>query len=1528
MAPTPDPFRWSVEEVVEAICGASSPYTKDPSALAERVREEEIDGKTLLTFEQICSRQELMECLGIRLARYKASLSEKLVNLRANSPGYRSWYSDFKKKLSLENEGPPTPSVALLAEISGHSQVQNSAPKVNNQLSNRAVSPAAIQAPQLSGNAATKRSSENVDQEFGYYALPTSNPGADGKPVSSEPPSKRKRLQPINLTQEPLTSRTDPVPWENQPAWAYLGDGKMPMTLIESPSGLISTLVVDYNNGDFVTRIPSHIPAGRRMTVNRITKHLLRRNSRREALARSGGFRIGSPTVSDEDDGILDVADLPSEWDSDTLREIEEERRENEENEQPERFLSQDQVQTLLDQEVERMATRWRERKRGKLERKAHRIWITARRKSNRTHEIIKARTQATVYHERIQALSARILSGGWQSDEEVRLQAQCLEQSLEDKLYQLWVVETLELRTEPPRLPPTPSPQKQAKRQIDPMDEVLTSSDDDDFIVADEDETLAGGMMTDIEAAPITPINRRGLDMVDLTTTPPRTGRESRIYIDLTTPTKTNSLVPKPKSTERQTPGETEPPSIENLGSIEEICSVDKNHWSGQQDRWRLVLYMLGRLHFGRRSSILEVMKAKSSEDVWKTSVLVFLANPPREQAQLGQSEKETTDFDISWIFLCFVKCKFQSEKRMTPPSDRSRKKLQDNQKAWFAPFCDFVRESEPIFPQESQIYRTDVFDMELAEDDEDDDDASRDVSSKNRKAVAREIVQNKDAVYLRKREQERAKDHEARRLKLRAALATSGLVSQDKSRLIINESKEDDQSLLYVNQEIGKTIKDHQVDGVRFLWNQIILDPDCRQGCLLAHTMGLGKTMQVITFLVAIAEAAKSPDLSFKSQIPEDLRASQTLVLCPSGLVDNWIDELLKWAPAGSLGPLAQLDATAKGDERLSIVRNWAASGGILVVGYSMFIRLSSDEEMAGILLEKPSIIIADEAHMLKNPEGKLNRLASQFRSASRIALTGSPLANNVEEYYSMINWVAPNFLGPLAEFREVYVRDIQAGLWVDSVAYERRKALKMLQVLKDTVASKVNRATIKSCLAHDLPQKSEFVISVPPTPMQRELYTLYINGLGAVSEGQGPKGLKVRQAQIFRVVNDLALICNHPRGFHQKLLDVRQEPDKHEAFPQSIVATALRVTKGADNMEPSLSLKVQFLIMILDEARRLGDKVLVFSQSIYTLNYLESLLDLQKRKVCRLDGNTRIDQRQEKIRLFNLGEQEVYLISTTAGGVGLNIQGANRVVIFDSKWNPVNDQQAVGRAYRLGQKKKVFVYHLMVAGTFEEAMQSKAVFKTQLASRVVDKKNPIAWGKRGALHTQHIKDPPQEDLHGFIGKDRILDRLVEHMPGGSRITKIVSTDTFEEEDVNTNLTPEEHREAENLVRMNRLRRTDPAEYERMKDQQVHDQSVAQMQALHPGPHNGNAGLPVRNQRSYSFTRSTSGPPSYTPHTTSTSTLNAQVMGADTPQENESHTVPTQVHAASNVVHSQGMGTQQDNQASNGGTADTARV
>jgi SNF2 family DNA or RNA helicase len=248
-----------------------------------------------------------------------------------------------------------------------------------------------------------------------------------------------------------------------------------------------------------------------------------------------------------------------------------------------------------------------------------------------------------------------------------------------------------------------------------------------------------------------------------------------------------------------------------------------------------------------------------------------------------------------------------------------------------------------------------------------------------------------------------------------------------EDRGRIIINDAAAEGQGFIYVHPHIAGRIKKHQIEGVRFMWNQIVTLGDM-QGCLLAHTMGLGKTLQSITLLVAIATAARSIDPTISYQIPKCLQVSRTLVLCPPGLLDNWEEELLTWTPPDLLGDFRKVDSSVKPSERLQIVTDWANDGGVLLLGYEMFRilinnhkkKLSQEqhEKVRTELLEMPNIIIADEAHKMKNAKAEITTAAMQFKSASRIALTGSPLANNIEEYHTMIDWVCPNYLGTCSQ------------------------------------------------------------------------------------------------------------------------------------------------------------------------------------------------------------------------------------------------------------------------------------------------------------------------------------------------------------------------------------------------------------------------------------------------------------------------------------------------------------------------------
>ncbi|KAF7901583.1 uncharacterized protein EAF01_006882 [Botrytis porri] len=732
------------------------------------------------------------------------------------------------------------------------------------------------------------------------------------------------------------------------------------------------------------------------------------------------------------------------------------------------------------------------------------------------------------------------------------------------------------------------------------------------------------------------------------------------------------------------------------------------------------------------------------------------------------------------------------------------------------------------------------------------------------------RKFFEDANARNLREQDRARVTAQEERKKQLRARLRESddvGDVALD--RHIINEGKYDYQGYIYVDEDIGKRIKPHQLEGVRFIWNQITADGEATQGCLLAHTMGLGKTMQTITILVALAQAASSIDESVSSQVPESLRVSKTIILCPPGLIANWVDEILTWSPDNILGDLRPVDSASDLESRFCAIDDWFEEGGVLLIGYDMFRRFIAppkskpDDPMAPSLIKKferaktkllegPNIVVADEAHKMKNYTSALNMAATQFRTKTRIALTGSPLANNVEEYHTMVEWVAPNYLGPKIEFRKKYKEPIEQGLFADSTRSEKFKSQKMLEILKADLSLKVHRADT-SVLRDDLPPKKEFTINVSLTELQKQAYITYVRSMSSQKPSRTKSG-DLKQTTVWSYINILTLLCNHPYCFKAKL-DARSNELQGNSQANLHTSTTSRTRKGklmepqdVTDLEndpeawklgvsedlisaeakvfgsvlgsitnPELSNKVRILCQILDASRAVGDKVLVFSQTLVTLDFLEIMCRDQGRKYARLDGKTAMNKRQALVKDFNSNDLELYLISTTAGGLGLNLYGANRVVIFDFKYNPINEEQAIGRAYRIGQKKHVFVYRLMAAGTFEGSIQNKAVFKTQLASRVVDKKNPLSWAQKGLGEILfEPRETSQEDLSEFEGMDSVvLDTILSLKENKGAILKIIQSDDFEKDD-DYKMTPAEKNEVQQEVAEEQLKRSDPKAYE----------------------------------------------------------------------------------------------------------------
>lgn len=1375
-----DPFFWDIDRVCKELCYDGAEWANDISALESRLRENLVDGETLLTYELTFSKKELMECLAVKAARHRAKLARKIMNLQNQSPKFRE-----EKSCIESGNAPEAPQQAQTPIIPVPSPYRG-APATS--------TPDSAQLNTVSqGQSKTSHESRKKPRRVVPTLVSDIQPGIAAPRMNGFEEPQQATVQVSRVARAGSPVRDSPT--------AYLGKHAVTQDLYAHYDS-------DSGSDTFGSIANPSQPRGKKRAIYSIVKRYLLKNNRKVSEIQSGA-NTGAP--SDQGQEIFDFDDLAS-FDEDTLREIEDEEEEKKNRPADPSKLDSLRVEEVIKEELAKIKEVWEEKKLPKHQRAAYRLWTQARKHGLLRQQAFAALKQAEYFRNRLSKLSKELIALSWDAEDDLRFHLHVVEQTVVDKLHQEWLINLFSLRSAPPKPPPQQRNLPRPKTFIH-KDELSSSDEEEDLsnFILDDEPAFA-----DSARSPLSPAGRHSplhLRSPHSPTSsimlPPASQPES--FIDLTQASDVEM-----ESAEVKLVPSTFDPVTQSL--LAQIGNTSPKVWAEKKDRFRLVISILWKLDFDRREALFQTLAGSSISNIWMGLV-------DKAHERLDASDQTTTPdaaFDLTLVYLSFFKCRYYKEQKVSNMSEKDVDKFEDSEES-FPPFCGFLATIKDEFPQRNQIARLDEFDDELMElDDLPDEATSKSVTTKKNRKKA--IVLDKSGVELREREARDAKEREQRRDKNLASMqfaSPSDVAAAQLPRFIINESKADNEGFIYVHPKISTRIKDHQIEGVRFLWNHIVQDQSRRQGCLLAHTMGLGKTMQTITFLVALRESALSPDPTVRDQIPRDLLDWRVLVLCPAGLVENWREEFDEWAPERLLGEIVTISAAQSPYDRLKSVRDWEAHGGVLIIGYTMFksgFRKGDEDNVTidRILVERATVVVADEAHTLKSPKAKITQVASELKTSTRIALTGSPLANNVEEYYAMINWVAPNFLGPLQEFRDMYATPIHQGLYHDSTNYEKRKAMKLLQALKTTAAPKVHRATIKSCLKHELPPKEEFVISVPPTDLQRSLYDLYMQGTHSSGE-------KVNQANLFGVLNHLALICAHPAAYRKRVIELKTQSDLGRdvaRFPMETIPRILKMTTVPNLDRTELSYKVELLNKILDQSSRLGDKVLVFSQSIPTLNYLSSLFDKQNRKFCRLDGSTQISKRQDMVKKFNKGDEMVYLISTNAGGVGLNIHGANRVIIFDFKWNPVQDQQAIGRAYRIGQTKPVFVYRFVVAGSFEDDLQNKAVFKMQLASRVVDQKNPVSWSKRLANLMHLIKDVDATDARfEFKGKDSILDHLLDHDKSRA-ILSIMSSDTFEEEDETATLTAEERQEADSMVERHNLRMTDPEKYIRVME------------------------------------------------------------------------------------------------------------
>jgi superfamily II DNA or RNA helicase len=465
-----------------------------------------------------------------------------------------------------------------------------------------------------------------------------------------------------------------------------------------------------------------------------------------------------------------------------------------------------------------------------------------------------------------------------------------------------------------------------------------------------------------------------------------------------------------------------------------------------------------------------------------------------------------------------------------------------------------------------------------------------------------------------------------------------------------------------------------------------------------------------------------------------------------------------------------------------------------------------------VASILTQEPSLVIVDEAHNLKNPDSKITKSAKEIRTRRRIALTGTPLSNNLEEYWSMIDFVCPNYLGTRIQFRARFREPIEEGCYIDSTHWERKRALTHLKALERRLEPKVHRRDA-SVLKDTLPSLQDYIIKVQLTQEQKIAYEQYVDLF------REAKGDNITTASFFQYNYDTIMLCNHPRILLEA--QIARDKNKDERIDENEVVRSEsgRVNRDAglsteqiERLRPFLdidslkgSFKIVAFLQIVRSAIAVHDKTLVFSQSLRTLDFLEGVLVNENIKYLRLDGRTQVTKRPDMIKDFNHQQgPNVFLISTSAGGEGSNLHGANRVIIFDFRFNPSKEEQAIGRAYRLGQTKPVHVYRIITDGTSESHLLNLVGFKTQLAVKVVERKNASNVSSRTLK--EGLYKPKDVATIGHIDPksmttDGVLSSLIDFHNTKPFITNLETTEIYRKEEA-VHLTAEDNQLIENLL------------------------------------------------------------------------------------------------------------------------------
>lgn len=530
-------------------------------------------------------------------------------------------------------------------------------------------------------------------------------------------------------------------------------------------------------------------------------------------------------------------------------------------------------------------------------------------------------------------------------------------------------------------------------------------------------------------------------------------------------------------------------------------------------------------------------------------------------------------------------------------------------------------------------------------------------------------------------------------------------------------------------VDPLLTQHLREHQREGVKFMYECVMGMRDFDgQGAILADEMGLGKTLQTIALLWTLLK--QNPIHGDPPVI------KKALIVCPVTLINNWRQEFRKWLGAERIGVFI-----ADGLKTRLTDFTMGKSYSIMIIGYEK-LRVVQEELKKGSGID---IVIADEGHRLKTAKNKSAQAIKSLNTPRRVILSGTPIQNDLSEFFTIVDFVNPELLGTLKQFTKNYETPIMKSRQPEASQDDAEKGEAMSNELVSLTSKFILRRTA-DILSKYLPSKTEYVLLCRPTNTQISVYQHVL----ACPAFQAVMSNPETSLQLITVLKKL---CNSP-----SLLNPQTSQDQSKPV-SSLTAALLSNVPSHLLRNNAASTKLRALDQLLHNLRTTtNEKIVLVSNYTSTLDLLSNLLTSLSLPYLRLDGSTPSSKRQDLVDTFNRTPSSAcfaFLLSAKSGGVGLNLIGASRLVLYDVDWNPATDLQAMARIHRDGQRKKCIIYRFIMAGGMDEKIWQRQITKSGLASNIMDQKGGTSSFTKDELKDLFRLDKgPSCQTHHLLG------------------------------------------------------------------------------------------------------------------------------------------------------------------------------